>query len=398
MNKEDKDALRKSLTSVYGQTPSIYCLGRLEDELAAFDGYHAEEKLLLLEELRIRAEEESCGIEAVSTDSAGLIHWLSGASQLNPLPPHWYCPICGRFELAPGVKDGFDLPVKTCCGQPMKRDGHAIPVEAFQNALEHGGLTFRLPEAFVPTAVSVLDDYFDVHEMARVVRVPSNWHEGAVELAVIPDTERMPTLDAQGVWQVDPDKLYKCGYKTVHLLCSEVKDGIREKRIETGRVPTLDELLSESVLAAVEEKIKARLLEDGRPLLRSENLCFSRLFALHGYERSGYADENPVFSLPDATYADFFTCREDVWYQLKRAKGADGLGTALAKKIVNLTRRGRYACTGIDQETERILQEAEVPECWITQMRYTLYLPPKADVIHTLMDQLELAWYELLEP
>lgn len=61
----------------------------------------------------------------------------SGITEVNPLPPHYYCleKPCHYTEFVDEkvFHDGFDLPLKDCpvCGKKLHRDGHNIPFETF---------------------------------------------------------------------------------------------------------------------------------------------------------------------------------------------------------------------------------------------------------------------------
>lgn len=76
--------------------------------------------------------------------SSSFILYLLGATNINPLPAHYYCPVCKTIEWDLLVEDGFDLPSGVHCPKDhilMIADGHTIPWQSiwgrgFYNAEE----------------------------------------------------------------------------------------------------------------------------------------------------------------------------------------------------------------------------------------------------------------------
>lgn len=65
------------------------------------------------------------------TTASSLIYFLLSNNDINPLPPHYYCPHCGFYEEGPAHSFGIDLPIKKCphCGTELYASGFNLPLE-----------------------------------------------------------------------------------------------------------------------------------------------------------------------------------------------------------------------------------------------------------------------------
>lgn len=63
---------------------------------------------------------------------SSLVATVTGISEINPLPPHYWCAKCTRTEFVNNVDNGFDLVNRECvCGANQTGDGHNIPFATF---------------------------------------------------------------------------------------------------------------------------------------------------------------------------------------------------------------------------------------------------------------------------
>ena len=121
--------------SMYGENLPDLVKNRLEVELNSIisNGYAV---LYVIAE-RLVHYSESQGYLVGSRGSVGssFVATMAGISEVNPLPPHYYCKKCqyNDFSNPQNAGSGFDMPSRTCpvCGSPLEQDGQDIPFETF---------------------------------------------------------------------------------------------------------------------------------------------------------------------------------------------------------------------------------------------------------------------------
>ncbi len=140
-DEELRQICRTKAHRMYGETLPKLVEDRLERELNSIinNGYSV--MYIIAQKLVWKSNEDGYLVGSRGSVGSSFAATMSGITEVNPLPPHYYCPECQFtdfdsdlvMEYVNGGQCGVDMPDRTCphCGHKLMKDGFNIPFETF---------------------------------------------------------------------------------------------------------------------------------------------------------------------------------------------------------------------------------------------------------------------------
>ncbi len=401
-----------ALREHYGEFPPLAVLNRLESEKAELEKTDRIVYLNLIAVLAEKAEASGHSVRLICQNSGSFTAYLLGAAEFNPLPPHYFCPECGKLQFAPEYADCWDMPKKRCvCGTDMRRDGHDFPFEAYRTTHPKISLSLQIDSGFFADAEATLREYFTdcpLVEFDNFGMRPDVSFERKT-FCVLPQ-DKLDFARSNPVVSFQEYRYVFIEYPYIHLTQSEELDIHRRLEQETNtsfrRVPFLQEKLPEEFTSGNTDGLGDFKGAYIKQILRDHpQKTYSGLIRLHGMTMCtrwsyttetdknhsictrGYIHDHAENPLSPAFRDDIFR------YVQSRMTEHGHTDTGFAYSVMSSAYRGSYGKDGMEDMVETSLLDIGIPPEYIETLKDIRFIWVRTRSVLEVRDALILLWY-----
>lgn len=396
MRKEIIGIAKERMKNIYGDNPAMQVINRFKTEELLVEGRESILWMGFLGKLQEKFRDEDMNLELRDTQlGSSFIAWLLGAINVNPLPAHYYCPICKKVEFVSDEKCGIDLPDKVCtCGAYYHKDGfgiNAINIYPFSTGAE-----IHVCDNGTKMATACLQEFFSGYGEIREIQVIydeeisfSHPEELKItKLGVL--SKEMIRRYPEKVITIPVRDYLKIWREFATLTIVEVKDNeigyqdLRDIEITKEQIEAFCKYIVESgeVINCSEDKNLEKVI------LNIRKPKFHDLLMVYGLRFSSGVWKENAEDLYDAgiPLEELISTREDLYDYLynKFDKKCEEAPSGVAFEIRENVRKGRYTNNRMPVETKEFLLESGVPEWYVESMKKIKYLASKSHLVSRL--------------
>lgn len=347
----------------YGNPVPIEIASRFYTEQAQMQSTDMIVYFDMLATLRSEAKAENEHIRVAGGTGASFVSYLLGATDINPLKPHYYCKSCHKVVFYNSVRDGWDLSKKLCsCVKAMVCDGHNIPFEPYLHvAARNTSFLVMTSPGFLSKAKGIIKSYFKDFKLTLTeqedksivtVSIASSQNPiCSVTLCADPELERLKALEL----------LTATSSERIDFCEDEVLKGFTSGDAEA--VPAFQNDFIKDMLS------------------KAQPSSFGDLIQICGLSHgTGTWLENAELLIEKGMRAEkTIAYRDDVFNYIQERMISKGFAdTGLAYKVMEDTRRGIYANSGVPEEIKEQLKGIGAEDWFIDSIGKIKYLFPKA--------------------
>lgn len=393
MKKEIIKIAKNKLKEFYGDNVPIRIANRFKTEEMMLDGQETLLWMGFLGKLQEKFCEEDAYFEIRDAQmGASFIAWLLCGTNVNPLPAHYYCPVCKKVEFSFEEKCGIDLPDKMCsCGNNYHKDGFGIDVfnmyplarwnEIYVSSNGTGLVKKCLEEYFkgygeIREISIIYDGMAEVYSKEQIVVTKfglfskDRAKKFPKEKITLQPKEYSMMLDEISVITVienGDEQMCSQDFMNMEFTAQHLKEYFKYA-VDAGKFDSeVKDINMEKVLSDIKEP------------------KFNDLLTLFGFLHGtgAWEDNAEVLYEKGIPLDSLISSREDVYaylYDMLNGKCCDNpLGQVF--EIKEAVRKGKYSNNRMPVETEKLLLECEIPEWYVESMKKILYLFPKTYLI-----------------